>query len=89
MAALEQSVPADLTNDVFLIGGAATYSAFLPHVSRILLTRVHARVNGDTFMPRGWLCGFTQTEADGARLRDERDEYETSYTTYERWQNRG
>ena len=53
--------------EVFVIGGSLIYAAFLPYVSKILLTRVHTRVeDGDTFMPQNWLGGFMQTEAEAA-----------------------
>ncbi|MEO7617648.1 MAG: dihydrofolate reductase [Candidatus Saccharibacteria bacterium] len=75
--------------EAFVIGGAQIYEALLPEVSKILITRVHTRVDGDTFMPQSWLGGFMQTSADGAILRDPRDEFESSYTTYERWHDHG
>ena len=37
--------------EVFLIGGAAVYREALPGASRIYLTRVHADVDGDVFLP--------------------------------------
>ena len=71
-------------SSVFVLGGAQIYQALLPAVDKILLTRVHTRVNGDTYMPQNWLGGFMQTEASPA-TREDKDEYETSYTTYERY----
>lgn len=37
--------------EVMVIGGAAVYRDALPLAGRILLTRVHARPEGDTFFP--------------------------------------
>lgn len=74
--------------EAFVIGGAQIYQALLEMkvIDRILLTRVHTRVeNGDTFMPQNWLGGFMLTEAEPAMLRGEKDQFETSYTTYERF----
>ncbi len=45
-------------DEVFVIGGAAVYAAALPDVDRVYLTRVHARVDGDTALPPDWLDGF-------------------------------
>ena len=87
--ALERSPMTTPDTEVFLIGGAATYEVFLSNVSKVLLTRIHTRVHGDTFMPQSWLAGFMQTEAQGAKLRDPRDEFESSYTTYERFKDHG
>jgi dihydrofolate reductase len=37
--------------EVMIIGGAALYAAALPRADRILLTRVHAVLEGDVFFP--------------------------------------
>ena len=38
-------------DEVFVIGGGEIYEQALPLASRILMTRVHARVEGDTYFP--------------------------------------
>ena len=59
-------------DEVFLIGGAQLYAACLPSVDRVQLTRVHADLEGDTWLPAGWLDGFRLVEtlpgAPGAAL---------------------
>ncbi len=50
--------------DWFVIGGASVYTALLPEVDVIELTRVHADVDGDTRMPDGWLDGFRVTSTE-------------------------
>lgn len=37
--------------ELMVIGGAEIYAMALPHATRILLTRVHAEVEGDTRLP--------------------------------------
>lgn len=37
--------------EVMIIGGGHIYKAFLPRAERIFLTRVHAEIDGDTFLP--------------------------------------
>ncbi len=39
-------------DEIMVIGGAAIFSLFLPLTSRIYLTEVHMRANGDIFFPR-------------------------------------
>jgi dihydrofolate reductase len=46
-------------DEVFVIGGAQTYTAALPYINRVYLTRVHEESTGDRLMPRGWLNDFT------------------------------
>ena len=57
----EAAAAAAGSGDWFVIGGAAVYAALLPVVDVVELTRVHADVEGDVRMPRGWLDGFTVT----------------------------
>lgn len=45
--------------DLFVIGGAKVYEAFLPHIQRWIVTEVPLSVEGaDTFMPADFLDGF-------------------------------
>jgi dihydrofolate reductase len=58
------SFSAKLTTDLFVIGGAQIYSAFLPHIEQWIITQVPLTVNGaDAFMPHGYLDGFTKAES--------------------------
>ena len=48
-----------LTTDLFVIGGAQIYEAFLPHIEKWIITEVPLTVQGtDAFMPKGYLEGF-------------------------------
>jgi dihydrofolate reductase len=52
-----------LTTDLFVIGGAQIYAAFLPHIERWLITEVPLTVKGaDTFMPEDYLKGFKKSK---------------------------
>jgi len=37
--------------EVFIAGGAEIYAAFMPHVTRMLITRIPGKHNCDTFFP--------------------------------------
>lgn len=53
-----------LTTDLFVIGGAQVYEAFLPRIEKWIITEVPLKVKGaDTFMPEGYLTNFKETEA--------------------------
>jgi len=39
------------STEVFIIGGARIYERMFPHAERLLLTRVHAKVEGDVYFP--------------------------------------
>ncbi|MFT2721144.1 dihydrofolate reductase [Deinococcus sp. A31D244] len=60
--------------EVAIIGGAEVYALFLPQLSRVELTLIHARLDGDTFLPElgsGWVVTQeTQRAADDANAFD-------------------
>lgn len=54
----------DLKDDLFVIGGAQVYQAFLPYIEKWIVTAVPLSVEGaDTFVPENYLKGFTRTES--------------------------
>ena len=58
-----------LTTDLFVIGGAQIYSAFLPYIEKWIVTEVPLTVPGaDTFMPESYLDGFKSV--DSKRLEE-------------------
>jgi dihydrofolate reductase len=53
-----------LTTDLFVIGGAQIYEAFLPHIEKWIITEVPLTVSGaDAFMPQGYRDGFEVIES--------------------------
>ena len=53
-----------LTTDLFVIGGAQIYEAFLPHIEKWIITEVPLTVSGaDAFMPKGYLKGFKSVDS--------------------------
>src|SRR5215204_4224986 len=53
-----------LSTDMFVIGGAQIYEAFLPHIKKWIITEVPLTVSGaDTFMPDGYLEGFKKVDS--------------------------
>ena len=53
-----------LRTDLFVIGGAQIYEAFLPHIEKWIITEVPLTVQGaDAFMPVGYLDGFEVGES--------------------------
>ena len=53
-----------IATDLFVIGGAQIYSAFLPHIEQWIITQVPLTVSGaDAFMPKGYLDGFKESDS--------------------------
>lgn len=70
-------------SEVMIIGGAEIYRLALPLAQRILLTRVHAEVRGDTHFPRldpeAWRVVSSETYA-----ADDKHAYPMSFEDLER-----
>jgi dihydrofolate reductase len=67
-----------LTTNLFVIGGAQIYEAFMPYIDRWLVTEVPLVVeDADAFMPEDYLEGFTK--ANSTKLEED-----LSVTTYEK-----
>lgn len=73
----------DPADETFVVGGAEIYRQALPLVERIYLTRVHARLAGDTFFPElppdTWQEIRREHQAAG-----ERDDYDCTYLILQR-----
>ena len=53
-----------LSTDLFVIGGAQIYEAFLPHIDKWIITEVPLTVSGaDAFMPKGYLDEFKAVDS--------------------------
>jgi dihydrofolate reductase len=72
--------------ELMVIGGAEIYAMALPQATRVLLTRVHAAVEGDTrlppFDPRHWV----ETRAEH-HVRDARNPLDMSFVELRRRQH--
>jgi dihydrofolate reductase len=69
--------------DVMIIGGGQVYRLFLDQATHVELTRVHARVDGDTTFPKlddAWTLEST--------TRHETDDQHDYAFTFERWKRR-
>ncbi len=75
-------------SEVFVVGGERLYALALPFADRIHLTRVHARIVGDTRFPVADeldRAGFMLESAE-PRSRDARHDHDF---TFELWRRRG
>ena len=70
--------------DVFIAGGGEIYSMALPLADRILMTRVHAEVEGDATFPEIDADDWSMTESN----RHESDDENCHACTFETWMRR-
>lgn len=81
---LETSLAAARADDeLFVIGGAALYRLTLPRADRLYLTRVHAEVEGDVYLPPIDFADWELLE-ETAHLADERHAFPFTFQTYQR-----
>jgi dihydrofolate reductase len=80
---LEQAYDAIGNDELVVIGGAELFRATLPLAQRLHLTRVHARLEGDTWFPVEGLRAFRQTSRVD-HPADARHPYAYSFITLER-----
>lgn len=70
-------------SEVFIFGGGEVFREALPMVSRIYMTKVHHRLDGDTHFPQ--LNPHEWEEIERAEFKaDEKNEYNYSFITLER-----
>jgi dihydrofolate reductase len=70
-------------NEAFVVGGAELYREALPQAGRLYLTRVHAKVPGDTQFPLSQLNGW-QRVASEHHDADAANNFPISFEIYER-----
>jgi dihydrofolate reductase len=80
---LDSALAAHGEGELMVIGGADLFRATLPVAQRIHLTRVHTRLEGDTWFPLAELLAFRETGRID-RPADERHAWPYSFVTLER-----
>ena len=70
-------------HEVFIFGGGEIFSKALPLVQKIYLTRVHAKIQGDTFFPKFDLLDWKIVSIEDHN-KDEKNDYDYSFITMER-----
>lgn len=80
---IEEAINAANTDNLFVAGGQDIYASFMKHADRILLTRVHAAVEGNRFFPHIPERTFRLKNL-GVLKQEEGDEHPYSILEYER-----
>ena len=70
-------------DEIMIIGGSEIYALFLPAADRLYLTRVHAEIDGDAFLPAIGEGDWQLVDSERYPA-DERNEFDYSFMTYER-----
>lgn len=70
-------------NEIFIIGGAEIYKQLLPKISRLYMTVVHAKLDGDAFFPELNFAEWNEITNEKHEA-DENNEYAYSFITLEK-----
>ena len=80
---LEEALAATEDESPFVVGGAEIYRLALPHVTKIYLTRVHAEIDGDTWMPEVDFSKWNKLESV-SHSSGEKNSHDYSFEIYEK-----
>ena len=66
------SVPKNL----YIIGGKQIFQAFEPYLDEVIVTHIHARVEGDTYFPEEFDLSIFETVSSKSYTKDEKNPYD-------------
>ena len=69
---------------LYIIGGGQIFSAFEPLIDELVITRIHARLQGDTYFPKEFDMTKFQELSHQFHAKDEKNEYDFTVTTFQR-----
>lgn len=67
-------------NEIFIFGGGKIFKEAMPLVEKIYMTKVHAKIDGDTFFPSLDLTAWKVSEEENFKA-DEKNQYDYSFIT--------
>ena len=83
-SSLDQAFTITQTDDeAFVIGGAEIYHQALPRANRLVVTRVHAIIDGDVFFPP-LDASLWQLQNEESHEADDRNDFPFTFQTFER-----
>ena len=62
--------------NLYIIGGKQIFQAFEPYLDEIIVTQIHAQVEGDTYFPEEFDLSRFETVASRSYTRDEKNDYD-------------
>ena len=69
---------------LYIIGGGQIFSAFEPLMDELVVTHIHARLQGDTYFPKEFDMMKFQECSRQFHAKDEKNEYDFTVTTFQR-----
>ena len=62
--------------NLYIIGGKQIFQAFEPYLDEVIVTQIHARVEGDTYFPKEFDLSIFETVSSKSYTKDEKNPYD-------------
>lgn len=62
--------------NLYILGGKQIFQLFEPYLDEIIVTRIHAKVEGDTYFPEDFDLTVFETVANKFYSKDEKNDYD-------------
>lgn len=62
--------------NLYILGGKQIFQAFEPYLDEIIVTQIHARVEGDTYFPEEFDLSLFETVSSKSYTKDEKNLYD-------------
>ena len=62
--------------NLYIIGGKQIFQAFEPYLDEVIVTQIHARVEGDTYFPEEFDLSLFETVSSKFYSKDEKNPYD-------------
>ena len=62
--------------NLYIIGGKQIFQAFEPYLDEVIVTQIHARVEGDTYFPEEFDLSLFETVSSKFYTKDEKNPYD-------------
>ena len=62
--------------NLYILGGKQIFQAFEPYLDEVIVTQIHAQVEGDTFFPSDFDLTVFETLASKSYIKDEKNAYD-------------
>ena len=62
--------------NLYVIGGKQIFQAFEPYLDEVIVTQIHARVEGDTYFPEEFDLSLFETVSSKFYVKDEKNPYD-------------
>ncbi|CAG5920380.1 dihydrofolate reductase [Streptococcus pneumoniae] len=62
--------------NLYILGGKQIFQAFEPYLDEVIVTHIHARVEGDTYFPEEFDLSLFETVSSKFYAKDEKNPYD-------------